>query len=139
MTSKWNQKQQHFFPHPSRSHSSIRFVILCSWSEEEVSERWGPSGAHFATPWIHPLTDLAEKQQHLWGTMSTSSLPSFVKINQSVLKKKSKMLKVYAGQTDGRTSGRPTKTYENSSLEPSADCRMKKGKCNKVNLELNRE
>ena len=28
-----------------------------------------------------PRADLAEKQQHLQGTMNTSSLPSFIKIH----------------------------------------------------------
>ena len=36
LTSKWNQKQQHFFPHASRSLIYIRFVAVGFWSEEEV-------------------------------------------------------------------------------------------------------
>ena len=38
--------------------------------------------------------------------MSTSCIPSFVKIHPVVLEKKSKMWKVYAGRTDRRTDGR---------------------------------
>ena len=38
--------------------------------------------------------------------MSTSSIPSFIKIHQAVLEKKLKMWKVYARRTDGRTDGR---------------------------------
>ena len=41
--------------------------------------------------------------------MSTSSLPSFIKIHPAVLEKKSKMWKVY-GRTDGRTDGRRRRT-----------------------------
>ena len=59
--------------------------------------------------------------------MSTSSLPSFIKIYQAVLEKKSKMWKVYArrtdgrrtddGRTDGRTDdGRCAMTIAHSSL-----------------------
>ena len=52
--------------------------------------------------------------------MSTSSLPSFIKIHQAVLERKSKMWKVYAGRTtttDGRTDdGRCAMTIAHSSL-----------------------
>ena len=49
--------------------------------------------------------------------MSTSSLPSFIKIHPAVLEKKSKMWKVY-GRTDGRTTddGRCAMTIAHSSL-----------------------
>ena len=50
--------------------------------------------------------------------MSTSSLPSFIKIHQAVLEKKSKMWKVY-GRKDDDDDGR-TVRYDNSSLEPLA-------------------
>ena len=66
--------------------------------------------------------------------MSTSCIPSFIKIHQAVLEKKSKMWKVYARRTtdgrrrtddDGRTDGRRTVRYDNSSLEPSAQVSLK--------------
>ncbi|KAK3090742.1 hypothetical protein FSP39_014241 [Pinctada imbricata] len=44
--------------------------------------------------------DPDEKQQHLQGTMSTSFLPSFMKICSVVLEKKSKMLKSLRRTTD---------------------------------------
>ena len=91
LTSEWNQKQQHFFPHAFTWFLCIRFVPVATRSEEEVCWRRGPSATYFAPPWIHPWADLAEKQQHLYRTMSTSSLPSFIKIHQAVLEKKSKM------------------------------------------------
>ena len=37
LTSEWNQKQQHFFSHASRSLLCIRFVAVAFRSEEEVS------------------------------------------------------------------------------------------------------
>ena len=94
LISEWNQKQVHFFPHPSRSLSCTRFVVLCSWSEDKLSQRRVPSGANFAPPWIHPLTELTKKQQHLWGTMSTSFLLSFVKIHQAVLEERLNMCSI---------------------------------------------
>ena len=47
---------------------------------------------------IHPLAHLAEKQQHLrqWVLLT---LPSFVKIHQAVLEKKSNIWKLFSGQT----------------------------------------
>ena len=59
--------------------------------------------------------------------MSNSSLPSLIKIHQAVLEKKSNMWKVYARRTDddGRTDGRRTVRYDNSSLEPSAQVSLK--------------
>ena len=56
--------------------------------------------------------------------MSTSSLPSFIKIHLAVLEKKSKMWKVYGRTTtdddddddDGRTDGRRAMTIAHSSL-----------------------
>ena len=68
----------------------------------------------FAPPWIHPCADLVKRQQHLKGTISTSSLPSFIRIHQAVLEKKLKMWK----STDD--DGRWTVHHDNSSLQPSA-------------------
>ena len=50
-----------------------------------------PPRPTFAPPWIRPLADLAEKQQHLCGTMSTSYLPSFITITHAVLEKRLNM------------------------------------------------
>ena len=36
LTSEWNQKQQHFFPHVSGSLLCIRFVAVAFRSEEKV-------------------------------------------------------------------------------------------------------
>ena len=47
LTSEWNQKLQHFFPHASRSLLSIWFVAVAFWSEEEVSWRRGPPLTYF--------------------------------------------------------------------------------------------
>ena len=79
----------------------------------------------------------AEKQQHLQGTMSTLSLPNFIKIHQAFLEKKLKMLKFTGGRrtttTDGRSNWR-TARYDNSSLEPSAQVskKYKMDMCNTV-------
>ena len=45
-----------------------------------------PSVTYFGKPRIQSWADMAEKQQQLWETKSTSSLPSFIKIHQAVLK-----------------------------------------------------
>ena len=42
MTTEWNQKQQHFITHASRSMLWIRFVAVASRSEEEMFLRRGP-------------------------------------------------------------------------------------------------
>ena len=111
MEPKW----QHFFPHASRSLLCIRFVAVAVRSEEEVSWRRGPRDLFWPRPGS-AWADLAEKQQHLWWTISTSSLPSFIKIHLAVLEEKSKMWKVYGRTTtgddddddDGRTDRRTT-------------------------------
>ena len=80
------------------------FVVLCSKSEEEVCQRRSHPGAYVVPPWIQPLTDLAETQQHLWRAMSTSYQVS-LKIHQTLLEKSSKIWKAYDRrwrQTDGR-------------------------------------
>ena len=43
LTSEWNQKQQHFISHASRSLLCIRFVAVAFQSEGEVFWRRGPS------------------------------------------------------------------------------------------------
>ena len=81
-------------------------VCRCSlpvWRRSFLNE--GTPVTYFGPALDPPLGDLAEKQQHLSGTMSTSSLPSFIKIHQAVLEKKWKMWKVYGQRrTDGRTT-----------------------------------
>ena len=96
----WNGTKNNntFFPHASRLLLCIRFVAVAFQSEEEVHWRRGPPVTYFGPTLDQPRADLAEKQQHLLGTMSTSSLPSFIKIHEAVLEKKSKMWKVYAGR-----------------------------------------
>ena len=42
LTTEWNQKQQHFITHASRSLLWIRFVAVAFGSEEEVLWRRGP-------------------------------------------------------------------------------------------------
>ena len=69
---------------------------------------------YLAPPWIRPWTDLVDKQQHLSGTMNTSSLPSFIKIHQAVLEKKLKMWKFT--DDDERTDGRCAMTIAHFSL-----------------------
>ena len=52
------------------------------------------------------------KQQHLYGTINTSSLPSFIKTHQAVLEKNLKMWKVY-WQTGGWTENGRRRWTEN--------------------------
>ena len=55
LTSEWNQKQQHFFPHASRSLLCIQFVAVAFWSEEEVSWRRGPPDLFLPRPGSAPV------------------------------------------------------------------------------------
>ena len=55
LTSEWNQKQQHIFPHASRSLLSIWFVAVAFRSEEEVSWRRGPPVTYFGPALDPPL------------------------------------------------------------------------------------
>ena len=41
LTTEWNQKQQHFITHASRSLLWIRFVVVAFWSAEDVFLRRG--------------------------------------------------------------------------------------------------
>ena len=57
LTTEWNQKQQHFITHASRSLLWIRFVARAFRSEEDVFWRRGtppPPVTYFASPWICP-------------------------------------------------------------------------------------
>ena len=56
------------------------------------------------------------KQQHLYGTISTSSLPSFIKIHQAVLEKNLKMWKVYKRAGGWTENGRRDMTIADLSL-----------------------
>ena len=42
VTSEWNQKQQSFIPHASRSLLCIRFVAVAFWAKKQFFLRWGP-------------------------------------------------------------------------------------------------
>ena len=58
LTTEWNQKQQHFITHASRSLLWIRFVAVAFRSEEKVFWRRTsppPLVTYFASHWIHPL------------------------------------------------------------------------------------
>ena len=69
--------------------------------------------------YFSPALDLGGsglKQQHLYGTMSTSSLPSFIKIHQAVLEKNLKMWKVYRRTGRWTENGRRDMTIAHLSL-----------------------
>ena len=85
LTSKSNQKQQHFIPHASRSLLCIRFVAVAFRSEEKVLWRRAPHWPIMALSWIRPWADLAQKSIQMCGLMSTLSLPSLVNIHQVIL------------------------------------------------------
>ena len=82
LTTEWNQEQQHFITHASRSLLWIWFVAVAFRSEEEVLWRRGPPPpvTYFASPWICPWANMA-KTSCMCRAMSTSSLPSFVNIH----------------------------------------------------------
>ena len=85
LTTEWNQKQQHFITHASRSLLWIRFVAVAFRSEEEVFWRRGPLVTYFASPWIRLWANMAKTSLCMCQAMSTSSLPSFVNIHWAVL------------------------------------------------------
>ena len=60
LTSEWNQKQQSFIPHASRSLLCIRFVAVAFWAKKTIFLRWGPPWPIFALLWIRPWADMAE-------------------------------------------------------------------------------
>ena len=76
LTKEWNEKQHHFITHASRSLLWIQFGAVAFRSEEE-----GDPVTYFASPWIHPLADMAKTSLCMCQAMSTSSLPSFVNIH----------------------------------------------------------
>ena len=80
LTTEWNQKQQHFITHASRSLLWIRFVAVAFRSEEEVFWRRTPP-TYFASPWIRSWANKAKTSLCMCRVMSTSSLPSFVNIH----------------------------------------------------------
>ena len=69
----------------SRSLLSIWFVAVAFLSEDGFLKKGTPRDLFCPPPWIRPWADLAETPYCLCGAMSTSSLPSFVNINQVVL------------------------------------------------------
>ena len=87
LTTEWNQKQQHFITHASRSLLWIRFVAVAFRSEEEVFWRRGPPPPWWPIlpHWICPWANMAKTSLSMCRAMSTSSLPSFVNIHSVVL------------------------------------------------------
>ena len=79
-STEWNQKQQHFITHASRSLLWIWFVAV-AFQSEEVFWRRGPPVTYFASPWIRPWANMAKTSLCMCRAMSTSSLPSFVNIH----------------------------------------------------------
>ena len=88
LTSEW--KKNHFFLQSCVSFLCIWFVAVAIRSGE-VSGKRRPSATYVCPQWVRILADLAEKQQHLYRTMSTPCIPSFIQIHQGVLEKKPKM------------------------------------------------
>ena len=85
LTTEWNQKQQHFITHASRSLLWIRFVC-CSlqvWRRSffEEGDPPPPPLTYFASPWFRPWANMAKISLCMCQAMSTSSLPSFVNIH----------------------------------------------------------
>ena len=84
LTTEWNQKQQRFITHASRSLLWIRFVAVAFRSKEEVFWRRGPPPprvSYFVSPWFRPWANMAKISLCMCQAMSTSSLPSFVNIH----------------------------------------------------------
>ena len=83
LTTEWNQTQQHFITHASRSLLWIGFVAVAFRSEEEVFWRRGPPPpvTYFVSNWICPWANMAKTSLCMCRAMSTSSLPSFVNIH----------------------------------------------------------
>ena len=77
-TTEWNEKQQHFITHASRSLLWIQFVC---WSLPVWRRSFLKKGTYFASPWIRPWADMAKTSLCMCWAMSTSSLPSFVNIH----------------------------------------------------------
>ena len=67
LTSEWNQKQQHFFPHAFTSFLCIRFVAVAIRSEEEVCQRQVPSVTYFCPALDPPLGGSGRKTTTLVG------------------------------------------------------------------------
>ena len=83
LITEWNQKQQHFITHASRSLPWIRFVAVAFRSQEEVFWRRGPPPVtYFSLALDLPLGKYGQNIfMHMCRAMSTSSLPSFVNIH----------------------------------------------------------
>ena len=54
LTSEWNQKQQSFIPHASRSLLCIRFVAVAFWAKKQLFLRWGPPDLFLPCPGSAP-------------------------------------------------------------------------------------
>ena len=121
MTSEGNQKQQHFFPHASRSLLCIRFVAV-AFRSEEVRWRRGPPVTYFCPALDPPLggsgqktTTLVRDHEYFIPTKFHQN-PSSGSVEE-VENVKSLRRTDDGRQTDGRTDdGRCTMTIAHSSL-----------------------
>ena len=76
LTTEWNEKQQHFITHASRSLLWIQFVAVAFHTREEVFWRRGPPWP--TLPRSGSAPDMAKTSVCMCWAMSTSSLPSFI-------------------------------------------------------------
>ena len=122
LTSKWNQKQQHFFPHASRSLLCIRFVAVAFQSEEKFVEEGDPCDLFW--PALDPPLGGSGRKTTTLVRDHKYFIPTKFHQNPSRGSREEvenvKSLRRTEGQTDGKTVGRRTVRYDNSSLEPSA-------------------
>ena len=63
-TMEWNEKQQHFITHASRSLLWIQFVAVAFRTGEEVFWRRGHPVTYFPSTWIRPWADM---EKHLYA------------------------------------------------------------------------
>ena len=114
LTSEWNQKKQHFFPHASRSLLCIWFVAVAFRSEEEVSYRRGPPVTYFCSALDPPLGGSGRKTTTLVRDHEYFIPTKFHQNPSSGSGEEVENVKVYRQMDDdGRTTH-----YDNSSLEP---------------------
>ena len=116
-TSEGNKKQQHFFPHASRSLLCIRFVAVAFRFEEEVSWRRGPLWPIFTQPWIRHKADLAKNNKTCKGPWVLHPYQVSTKSIKRFWRRRRNAKKYGRRTTDGRTDdGRRAMTIAHSSL-----------------------
>ena len=93
LTSEWNQKQQHYFKHASRSLQCIKFVAEAFRSEEKVCQRTGSSVNYFVPTLDPPLGRSVPKTTILVGDHQHFIHTKFRQIPFEILEKKSKIKK----------------------------------------------